>query len=269
MFNLISSLLTEWGIEVFGKIRIDDCKIVKPYLLERSGIVSGTAIVMAAPYFAHDSECGNISKYAVSKDYQVFYKDLLEKLCEALSQAYPNNKFVGFSDHSPIDEIDAAAKCGLGVIGKNGLLITDKYSSYIFIATLFTDAMLECDKKNIRFCEGCDACIKACPVSLDKSLCLSARTQKKGMLTDNDIDLMKKHRTVWGCDICQAVCPHTKKAIDNGSIYTNIDFFTSDRIPLVTYEIIKNMSEEDFADRAYSWRGREVILRNLTVTDEK
>lgn len=269
MFNLISSLLRKNGIELFKMISIDNCKIIKPYLLDKAGIKSGTAVIMAVPYLADDGAIGNISKYAVPKDYHIFYRDLFKNVTYKLTEAYPENKFAGFADHSPIDEIDAAAKAGLGIIGKNGLLITEKYSSYVFIATLFTDAVFNCKSEDIRYCEDCGACIKACPVSLDKTLCLSARTQKKGELSADDLTLMRRFDTVWGCDICQRACPHTKAAIKNGSIYTCVDFFQSDRLPYVTYDAIKNMSEEDFCSRAYSWRGRDVILRNLKATDEE
>ena len=268
MFNLVSALLRECGIELAGKISLEECKIIKPYLLERHGISSGTAIVIAAPYYADDND-SNISKYAVSKDYHIFYKELFERIIPKLQEAYPDNKFAGFADHSPIDEIEVAAKCGLGVIGKHGLLITEKYSSFVFIATLFTDALIECETHEIKRCESCGLCKKACPVLLDKSECLSARTQKKGELSESDIELMKKHGTVWGCDICQSVCPHTKKAIKCGSIYSPIPFFNEARTPLLTYDIIEKMSEEEFRCRAYSWRGRDVILRNLNATQEK
>ena len=269
MFNLISALLHECDIELFGKISLEDCRIIKPYLLERTGISSGTAIVIAAPYFVCDGNGGNISKYAVSKDYHLFYKELFDKIVPALEKAYPDNKFAGFADHSPIDEIEAAAKCGLGVIGKHGLLITEKYSSFVFLATLFTDVHLECEVHEIRDCEDCGLCKRACPVALDKSECLSARTQKKGELSTTDIELMKKHGTVWGCDICQNACPHTQKAIESGTIFSKIPFFNEVRTPFLTYDIIEKMSEEDFKSRSYSWRGREVVLRNLKATSEE
>lgn len=269
MFNLISSLLRKNGIEIFGMISINDCRIIKPYLLQKNGISSGTAIVMAVPYLASSDSSGNISRYAVSRDYHIFYSDLFTSVTDTLKKAFPENKFVGFADHSPIDEVNAAARCGLGIIGRHGLIITEKHSSYVFIASLFTDAELHCEAKEPKFCENCGACIKACPVRLDKSTCLSARTQKKGALSPDDVALMKEIGTVWGCDICQSVCPHTKKATSSGSIYTDVEFFKSKRLTHITYDTIKNMSEECFNERAYSWRGRETILRNLKAVEEE
>ena len=269
MLNLISSLLEGEGIDLFGVLPISDCKILKPYLLERSGISSGTAIVIAAPYLVDDAVEPNISRYAIPRDYHLFYKELFDRLIPVLKKEYPENKFAGFADHSPIDEIHAAAKCSLGVIGKHGLLITEKYSSFVFIATIFTDAVLGCTVGEIHKCESCGICQRDCPVDLSKSECLSAITQKKGELTSTDVCLMKKHNTAWGCDICQMSCPHTKAAMKDGSIYTSIPFFANDRTPVLTYETIAKMSDDQFSERSYSWRGRSVILRNLRATENE
>ena len=263
MLNFVSAILYNEGIELCGALPLSECRILKPYLLEKAGISSGTAIVIAAPYLSDDGITPNISRYAISKDYHLFYKELFDRVIPQLQKEYPDNKFVGFADHSPIDEINAAAKCSLGVIGNHGLLITEKYSSFVFIATLFTDASLDSSFGEIVECENCGLCKKACPVALTKSDCLSARTQRKGELSDEDIALMKELSTVWGCDVCQLACPHTKKAFKDKSIYSPIEFFNSARTPRLTYDEIEKMSNEDFSERAYSWRGRDVILRNL------
>ena len=117
----------------------------------------------------------------------------------------------------------------------------------------------------IKSCEGCGLCKMKCPASLNKSECLSAITQKKGELTKQEEELIKAHRTAWGCDICQRVCPHTQKAIQNGTITSPVEFFKKDRMPSPTYEDIFNMCDREFSERAYSWRGRAVILRNLKL----
>ena len=139
MFDLLSSLLREQNIELFGAISLSDCKIIKPYLLERAKISSdsGTVVIMAIPYMVKDTEAKNISEYATARDYHVFCSSLFDAVLPKLRDAYPQNTFCGFADHSPIDEIDAAAKCGVGVIGKHGLLIPEKYSSFIFIADIY------------------------------------------------------------------------------------------------------------------------------------
>ena len=151
------------------------------------------------------------------------------------------------------------------MIGMHGLLITEKYSSFVFIGSIITDMEVAGQSYEIKNCEGCALCKTKCPTSLNKSECLSAVTQKKGDLTQQEETLIKAHCTAWGCDICQRVCPHTKKAIKNGTISSPVEFFKRARLPSPTYEDIFNMSDREFSERAYSWRGRAVILRNLKL----
>ena len=101
------------------------------------------------------------------------------------------------------------------------------------------------------------------------SKCLSSVTQKKGNLNEEEIELIKKYSCAWGCDICQNACPYTKNAIKNGTIYTNIDFFKNERTPYLNSTTIDEMSDEQFSMRAYSWRGKNTIKRNLLILEEK
>ena len=269
MLKLLFSLLEENGIDLYGAASLSDCKIIKPYLLDRAGISSGTAVIFAVPYLVDDRSESNISEYSKSRDYHLFFGELFDNIIPKLRAAFPENRFAGFVDHSPIDEINTAAACGLGIIGSNRLLITEKYSSFVFVGEIITDVEADCTLGDIKTCENCGLCKKACPFALDGSGCLSAITQKKSELTDDEISLMKTHGTVWGCDICQNVCPHTKKCKESGTIYTPIPFFHNDRTPLLTYDSVANMSDSDFECRAYSWRGRRVILRNLEAASKK
>ena len=268
MFAFIKSKLEKMNIDLISCISLDECEIIKPYLLEKQGIKSGSVIIFAVPYFSScDDGKSNISAYAQSRDYHLFFSSLFENLLKELKEKYPENKFVGFTDHSPINEIKAAAKSGLGVLGKNHLLITEKYSSFIFVGEIITDADLESHSKEIENCDNCGLCQAACPIGMEITKCLSSITQKKGDLTVDEIDKIKKHGCAWGCDICQNVCPHTKKAFKNGTIFTEIDFFKTERTPFLTSNMIEEMSDEEFSKRAYSWRGKKVIKRNLTLLE--
>lgn len=268
MLDFIKKELAKYNIDLVSCLSLDECEITRPYLLEKQGINSGSAVIFALPYFTYEKdENSNISAYAISRDYHLFFESFFEEAIRALEKEYPNNKFVGFSDHSPINEIKAASKSGLGVIGKNHLLITDKYSSFVFLGEIITDAILPSNPKKTEYCINCGACLSACPVGMDIKKCLSSLTQKKGDLSDDEIELIKKYKCVWGCDICQNVCPYTQKAIQNGTIYTNVDFFKENRTPLLTSEIIENMDDNEFKTRAYSWRGKKTIKRNLNVIE--
>ena len=177
-----------------------------------------------------------------------------------------------FADHSPIDERDAAARSGLGIFGKNRLLITEKYSSYIFLSELIVGARLPdgyYTEKETEYCENCGLCQKACPWLRGESHeCLSALTQKKGELDKDEKELIKKYR-LWGCDICTEVCPHTKKAKETGTIYSPIKFFSENAIPFLTHDLLESMDDSEFSKRAYAWRGRETIMRNAKISEEK
>lgn len=269
IYKRIKELLERQSIDLFAPIRLSDCKITKKYLLDKAGISSdaGSAIMIAVPYFVKDNTAGNISEYAKSQDYHLFFASLFGELLPCLREDFPQYRFEGFVDHSPIDEINAAARAGLGLIGANGLLITEKYSSFVFIGEIITDAQIECGVREVSLCEGCRLCLNACPVGCDKVGCLSATTQKKGELTEDEKELILSCGSAWGCDICQKICPHTKNAIESGSIYSKIPFFNENRIPHLTYSTIEGMSDEEFAKRAYSWRGRSVLLRNLKLLE--
>jgi len=270
MLNKIKFLLSKWGISLVAPLALSDCTVQKPHLLERAGIKQGTVILFAVPYYTTNCEldASNISAYAVSRDYHLFFKSLFDRILPILQAQFPQNRFAGFTDHSPIAEAQAAVRAGLGYWGCNHLFLTDEHSSFVFLGEIITDAVWEAPAQDETHCEACGACRAACPVKLDTSRCLSALTQKKGELNETEKAAILTHGCVWGCDLCQLACPVTKRARANGTLYTKIPFFTeSAHTPLSAREI-EEMSDEEFATRAYSWRGRQTILRNLKLLEK-
>jgi epoxyqueuosine reductase QueG len=79
---------------------------------------------------------------------------------------------------------------------------------------------------------------------------------------------MLHHKTVWGCDLCQTACPHTRRVIRDGYT-TPIPFFHESRIPRLTSETLDAMDPSSFKTRAFSWRGRATIARNLAAYEQK
>lgn len=270
MFAFLSEILQKNHIDCFAALPLSACRVTKPYLLERAGITSGSAVILAVPYFtpACASPERNLSAYAVGYNYHAFFDALFEELLPLLKERYPEHRFAGFADHSPIAEIEAASRAGLGVIGKNGLLLTERYSSYVFLGELLTDAPLPYTLVEPRFCESCGLCQKICPME-KIGTCLSALTQKKGELDEAEIAALRRYGSCWGCDLCQEVCPHTVRAIQSGSIYTPIPYFHENNIPRLSLAILDAMEEDEFQKRAYSWRKRETIRRNLLLLQEK
>ena len=276
MVQTVKALLAKHGIFAMAPLPLSDCDVRKPYLLSRAGfeIKKESALfvqIFAVPYLtpAADDPTRNLSAYAVSEDYHLFFDQLYDELLPRLRADFPDHRFAGFVDHSPIDEISAAVDAGLGVRGLNHLLLTNRYSSYVFLGEIFTDLPLMPTPTVLppenRQCHACGACLSACPMQLEGGECRSALTQKKGELDDQEGDALLRFDSVWGCDICQEVCPYTAHAKNSGTIYTAIPFFHRAAIPHLTVDILDSMSDEAFARRAYAWRGREVIRRNLML----
>lgn len=260
-------------------IPLSVCKPAKTYLLERAGIPSsGTAILFAVPYVM-TADAGeptrNLSLYAVPRDYHGYMKELEAVVVPSLRGDYPDFAFALFADHSPIMEVDAAARAGLGMLGMNGLLLTPEYGSFVFIGELMTDAdytavtgeAVPAFPADPPRCEGCGLCVKACPAGCGEGSrdgCLSALTQKKGELTPEETAAIVKGGLVWGCDACQLACPHNRAIIKDGRD-TPVPYFREGRLIRADAEALAAMEDAAFKARAYSWRGRAVILRNCAL----
>lgn len=277
----MKDFLQNHGIEHFAAVPLERCKILKEYLLTTNGFnIQNYAITMLIPYRTELSPT-NLSVYASVADYHAFINQLSRDLDTYVKKKYPQGRFKLFADHSPIDEVHAACISGLGFIGDNGLLINEVYSSFVFLAECITNlnpkqiGIKPSQISNVTECIHCGACALACPSGCikkpggvddlkSKTACLSAITQKKGELCDDEIKMMLENNTVWGCDICQNACPYTKQAK-----YSSIDFFKKGAICTLTTQDIINMSEEEFSSHPFSWRGRQTILRNLKLYEEK
>ena len=217
---------------------------------------SKTIITMLFPYKVLEDKPLNISRYAAVEDYHFVCEKILKNIVKSLSEKYKDFKFEWFIDNSPIREVKAAVLSGLGVRGENNLLINEKYGSFCFIGEIVTDYKIQTVENNITDCIKCGACKRECPTGFlkDKNLkCLSDITQKKAELSEEEIALIRENKSVWGCDICQNVCPMNK----NSSLTPIKDFINSYRNEF--------KEDEDFKNRAYTWRGEKVIKRNLKI----
>ena len=206
-----------WGICGFGCV---ENNLIPCRAINRLPENPKSIIVACFPYLLpKDNYSGsNVSKYAVVTDYHDVASARLERACEELKKLFPENTFSPFADNSPIPEVRAAHAAGLGVLGKNTLLITKNYGSYVFIGEIVTDLELDAGNAPTSSCVGCGRCISRCPAKargkhgIDSQKCLSAITQKKGCLTEKETELMINCGCIWGCDICQDICPMNKNA---------------------------------------------------------
>jgi len=154
-----------------------------------------------------------ISKYAYGNDYHFVIKEKLKELLFFIQNEIGAVSGRAFVDSAPVLDKAWAAKSGLGWIGKNSNLITQKVGSFYFIAELIIDLELEYDTITTDHCGTCTACIDSCPTQaivapyvVDGSKCISYYTIE---LKDNLPQEMKGKFEDWifGCDVCQDVCP--------------------------------------------------------------
>ncbi len=267
MLRIIEKLLsaeniTEWGICNFeNTLPLLDCAAKNRLPKEPKSV-----IVALFPYRLENYKERNISKYAVVPDYHRVCTKKLDSVCEELKKAYPQNNFVCFADNSPIREVNAATLAGLGVKGKNGLLINKTYGSYVFIAEIVTDLKLPPSDSCTESCLECDLCVKNCPSGaikdgrIDEKRCLSYITQKKGTLNSEEQKLVKRSGIIWGCDVCSDVCPMNKNARP-----TNIKEFCEDLVFKAEYP----ENNREIKERAFGFRGAEVIRRNLDLINQE
>lgn len=272
----LRSYLSEYGIELCGALPLCECTVKRPYLLERAEFSTDRqaqtfVCIFAVPYLtpAADTSHRNLSAYAVSEDYHVFFACLYDELLPRLQRDFPGHRFAAFVDHSPIDEIDAAVRAGLGVRGRHHLLLTERHSSYVFLGEIITDLPLTPTPtalpEHLRVCHNCGACLAACPMQSEGGECRSALTQKKGTLNEQEAACLTAFQSLWGCDICQEVCPYTAHARARGTLYTNIPFFHHNTVAHLSLDVLDGMDDATFSRRAYAWRGRDVIRRNLLL----
>lgn len=180
---------------------------------------SKSVVSLLLNYFPSEGQNNNtykISKYAYGQDYHSVIKEKLKELLDFIQTTIGEVSGRAFVDSAPVLDKAWAAKSGLGWIGKNSNLITQKVGSFYFIAELIIDLELEYDHATTDHCGTCTACIDSCPTQaivspymVDGSKCISYFTIE---LKDNLPQEMKGKFDDWmfGCDICQDVCPWNK-----------------------------------------------------------
>jgi epoxyqueuosine reductase len=190
-------------------LRIDPSKLVPG---AKSVI---TLLLNYYPSEKQNSSAPQVSKYAYGKDYHEVIKEKLKTFLQLIKENIGDVHGRGFTDSAPVLERSWAQKSGLGWIGKNGNLITKNNGSFFFIATLITNLDLEADEQFAKdYCGSCTKCIDNCPTDailpdkvIDGSKCISYFTiELKDLLMPDDMK-GKFENKMFGCDVCQDVCP--------------------------------------------------------------
>ena len=215
-------------------------------------------VTVGMSYNLHDGEsldgaspAGKVARYAWGDDYHKTMKERLRRLAEGLSEDLGRELAARWCvDDGPMLDRAAAARGGIGWFGKNTNVLTRSHGSWVFLGQLITDLALEPDPPLKKTCGSCVRCIDACPTGaivapyvIDNARCISHLTiENRGPIPREYRPLM--YDWVFGCDICQDVCPVNLKAA-----YTREQAFQKRRFTSPDLVGLLRMSNEEFRER--------------------
>lgn len=226
------------------------------------------AIVVGRVYPTPAPEAGfQIARYAAGRDYHHSLKKDLETLAQFIAKDVgPSFSYRSFVDTGPILERDLAAKAGLGWIGKNTCLINADLGSYVFLGVIFVNLLLKASHQSADQCARCRLCLDACPTQaltpyqLDASRCLAYHNiEKRGEREKSYWQALGDH--VFGCDICQEVCPWNRDSSGEISETSQPPFSKKDLPQILT--MTKTQYMKKTRDTALSRIKYEDFMRNI------
>jgi epoxyqueuosine reductase len=232
--------------------------IAFPYPIRNQGALEEKRIAM-------------IAGYAMDEDYHLVLPRLLRQLVSRVESIINKPlQFKIFTDSAPINERGMAKRAGLGWIGKNSCLISPKIGSVFLLAELFTDLEISPDKPFTEDrCGSCDRCIRSCPCScilsdrtINSNDCISYQTiENRGSIPQELF--LKIGNWLFGCDVCQMVCPWNRKIANLQNLIPSLDLETSDLIALLKLD--PNSFSNRFRNTALArakWKG---LVRNALI----
>ena len=208
-----------------------------------------SVIVLTYNYLTDDrpkSDRYQLARYTWIQDYHVLVKNLLDDLAEKIVNNYPSVKYMVTVDSSAIAEKRWAMEAGVGYMGKNGL-IHNKNGSFFVIGILLVDQFCDIYDESLpkSDCGKCEICVKSCPVNaLETPFQVDARRCVSYHNTEDKIpnySELASQKYIFGCDICQEVCPHNKKKNVNPLNVSKNSLF----LPLKNDDL-EALSEADF-----------------------
>jgi len=208
---------------------------------------------------------GRVAAYALGADYHDRLHELLRALIARLAASFAGARFHAYVDTGPVLEREWAARAGLGWVGKNTLLLHRGMGSYFFLAELFTDLELDPVPLPADSCGGCTRCLAGCPTNalesgyaMDPRRCLAYLTiEHRGAIPP----LLRPALDNWifGCDVCQEVCPWNREAADPGPA----DVLAPALVPLMALDVAGFRAR--FRGTAVTRTKRRGLLRNVAV----
>lgn len=233
-----------------------------------------TIVTIAFPYLSlYENIDNGFSVYTKGMDYHFVLNKYLKEIVKIINNY--GGKAECFADSNTLPERYLAYLGGVGFIGKNNMIITKKYGSYVFLGEVITDLeFFEEDKRNFaeidefKECGECSICYEECPSKAinnarkNCNICLSYLTQKKE-LQEGELRLLNGR--IFGCDSCQAKCPYNKNvSYSKIEEFMKLDFMNEDN-----EDFIINMGNSDFKNTfkkaSCGWRGKNILKRNAII----
>jgi epoxyqueuosine reductase len=218
-----------------------------------------------------------ISRYAYGKDYHIVLKDHANALIQFMKEEKRSLRAKAFVDSGSLLEKAWARRCGIGWIGKNTLLVNPTRGSFHFITIILTDLAIEPDVAEIDHCGTCRCCLDACPsgalehpYELHPSRCLSYLTiEEKEEIPD--VLKEKMNARIFGCDICQDICPFNRFAVP----HTIPEFNPSETLRSFRKDDWRHLTEDEFrimfTGTAVQRTGYQKLISNIrdAIGEEK
>ncbi len=213
---------------------------------------------------------GRVSNYAWSADYHRPLRALLDAVARTIDEIAGAPASAVACDTAPLAERAFAARAGLGWIGKHTNLIAPRLGSFVFLGEVVTSLALEPDPPLRKSCGSCTRCVSACPTgalrgdyTIDATRCISDLTQRADAIPAALRPLIGAW--VWGCDLCQDVCPPTRRAPAGNAAFAPLDadLATPDLQALLALR--SGAFKRRYAKSAMGWRGAAILRRNAAV----
>ncbi|MGM8365779.1 tRNA epoxyqueuosine(34) reductase QueG [Virgibacillus sp. W0181] len=223
-----------------------------------------------APRSTKDNRRGIFCRASWGMDYHDVLRDRLNKLTSYIQEQVPDFMGKVMVDTGELSDRAVAERAGVGFSGKNTLIITPEFGSYVYLGELITNIPFIPDSPIEDSCGDCNICLDACPTGalqqagqLNAQKCLAFITQTKDFLPEQF--RIKIGTRVYGCDTCQAVCPKNKK-ID---YHLHPEFEPDGEVAKPQLKPMLRMSNREFKEKfghiAGFWRGKKPLQRNAII----
>jgi len=228
----------------------DKRKNVREILPAAKSVISLGLNYYQTDQYSRNEKVGKVSRYAWGKDYHLIIWAMLDELEEELTKVDSAIQFISYVDTGPLMDKAWAVRAGLGWLGKHTNIINREIGSWFFIANIITNLEFKYSKPIADFCGNCTACLDACPTQaivqeyvIDANKCISYLTIENRDEISEDFKGKFDH-WLFGCDICQDVCPWDQKF----PVESLVNDFHPQNKELDLNEIIE-MSEKKFKEK--------------------